>query len=334
MLGLAEPRPVDRLTLGAASLSLLAASAPLLVVVDDAHWLDTESQDALVFAARRLAADPVAMVFAAREGDVQRFAAEGIDELVVSGLESDHARSLLGERVSSSRVADELIESTGGNPLALLQLPQALSDAQLSGDEPLEQPIRVGAALERGFSRRVQILGEDVRLAALTVAADDSGDAAAIDTAVGSLGLAANNLTRAEDAGLLQRNGGQLGFSHPLVRSAVYHGAAPSERRRVHAALAAALADRDGERHAWHLAAAAVGAEYDGSRKARRRRPPSSRPWRIRLGSSGVRARCAPDRNRTGAGVAARRGRERRTTRRTPSPRRPTGGRGPGRSPA
>ncbi len=267
VLGLAEPRPVDRLTLGAASLSLLAASAPLLVVVDDAHWLDTESQDALVFAARRLAADPVAMVFAAREGDVQRFAAEGIDELVVSGLESDHARSLLGERVSSSRVADELIESTGGNPLALLQLPQALSDAQLSGDEPLEQPIRVGAALERGFSRRVQILGEDVRLAALTVAADDSGDAAAIDTAVGSLGLAANNLTRAEDAGLLQRNGGQLGFSHPLVRSAVYHGAAPSERRRVHAALAAALADRDGERHAWHLAAAAVGADTTAAAK-------------------------------------------------------------------
>jgi DNA-binding CsgD family transcriptional regulator len=259
VLGLSEPRPVDRLTLGTATLSLLAAAAPLTMLVDDAHWLDSESQDALVFAARRLAADPIAIIFAAREGDLRRFDAEGLDELIIRGLQHDHARALLDERVSSPRVADALVASTEGNPLALLELPGILSAAQLAGDEPLEQPLRVGDAIERGFSRRVQLLGEDARLAAVTVAADDSGDAAAITAAVESLGLGIDDLVRAEDAGVLRRVGTQLRFSHPLVGSAVYHGAAPSERRRVHAALAAVLAGRDDERQAWHLAAAAVG---------------------------------------------------------------------------
>jgi DNA-binding CsgD family transcriptional regulator len=185
-------------------------------------------------------------------------------------LAQDHARALLGDRVSSPAVADELIERTGGNPLALLELPEALSAAQLAGDEPLEQPLKVGAAIERGFSRRVQLLGENARLATLTVAADDSGDALAIAGAVVALGLTSDDLTRAEDAGLLRREGTHLGFSHPLVGSAVYHGAAPSERRLVHAALADVLAESDDERHAWHLAAAAVADDPEAAGKLER----------------------------------------------------------------
>ncbi len=121
-LGITPTRPVDRLTIGAATLSLLAASAPILVLVDDAHWLDAASQSALVFAARRLASDPVAMLFAAREGDAREFDAPGLDELRVAGLPRDEARVLLGNRVPSPQVADRLIEQTAGNPLALLEL--------------------------------------------------------------------------------------------------------------------------------------------------------------------------------------------------------------------
>jgi DNA-binding CsgD family transcriptional regulator len=257
-LGLSPPQPVDRLLLGGATLALLAAAAPLLVVVDDAQWLDAGSQDALVFAARRLAADPVAILFAARDGDARHFDAEGIESLTLSGLPSESALTLLGDRVSSVRVAHELVERTGGNPLALVELPATLSEAQLSGSEPLEEPLRVGAAIERGFSRRVQLLGEKARFAVLTAAADSSGDVSIVTSVVG-----AAELDRAEDAGLLRQRDGRLEFCHPLVRSAVYHGAAPSERRCAHAALAEASRGRDEERRVWHLAAAAVGEDAE-----------------------------------------------------------------------
>jgi DNA-binding CsgD family transcriptional regulator len=262
LLGLTEPRPLDRLTIGAACLSLLAAAAdrrPLVVVVDDAHWLDPASQDALAFVARRLGSDPIAMLLAARDDEAPRFAGPGIDELPLAGLAHEDARALLAGHTASERVADELIERTAGNPLALLTLPAALSAAQLRGDEPLERPLRVGTVVERGFSRRVMLLGEQARLALVVVAGDDSRDGTVIAAALAKLDLSDQVLEQAEDAGLLCRQGTHLDFVHPLIASAVYHGAAPSERRAVHAALAGAFTDRDPERHAWHLATAAVG---------------------------------------------------------------------------
>ena len=161
-LALGPPRPADRLALGAASLGLLAAAAGeglLLVLVDDAHWLDAASRDALLFAARRLGADTVALILAARDGEQVPFDPGGVAALVLSGLGRKDAAALL-DGVLADDALDTLIELTQGNPLALIELPATLSEAQLHGRAPLEQPVRVGAGLERAFARRALVLGE------------------------------------------------------------------------------------------------------------------------------------------------------------------------------
>ena len=262
ILGAASVRAPDRLTIGGATLALLAAAAdarPLLVLVDDAQWLDAESQAALAFVARRLGADPVAIIFAARDGEQATFAGDGIPELRLAGLARADALELLRGHVPSAEVAEALVELTGGNPLALLELPAAVTPEQLAGTAPLEDPLPVAPAVEEAFARRAFRLGEDVRLALVVIAGDDLGDEALVAGALAQLGLEAGLLDRAEDDGLLRRTPGGIAFRHPLVRSAVYHAAAPSERRRAHAALAAAFADVDDDRRAWHLAAAAAG---------------------------------------------------------------------------
>ncbi len=262
ILGAARARPPDRLTIGGATLALLAAAAdarPLLVLVDDAQWLDAESQAALAFAARRVGSDAVAILFAARDGERATFIGEGIPELRLTGLARPDALELLDGRVPSPQVADTLVDRTGGNPLALLELPAAVTPEQLAGTAPLDDPLPVAPAVEEAFARRAFRLGEDVRLALVVTAADDLGDDALVAGALAQLGLGAAHLDSAEDDGLLRRTPGRVAFRHPLVRSAVYHAAAPSERRRAHAALAAAYTDVDDDRGAWHLAAAAVG---------------------------------------------------------------------------
>ena len=263
-LALAPPRPVDRFALGAATLALLAAAADdglLLVLVDDAHWLDTASRDALMFAARRLAADPVALIFAARDGEPASFDPATLDTLVLAGLGRDDAASLLGDAVAPAMVAT-LVQLTRGNPLALLELPSTLSDRQLLGREPIEQPLRVSARVESAFARRALVLGEEVRRALLVAAADDSGLFAVVDAACRTIGTSADDLRSAEAAELLRVEGPRIDFEHPLVRASIYQGAAPSERRDVHRALATAFKGRDEFRRAWHAAAAASG--YDG----------------------------------------------------------------------
>jgi DNA-binding CsgD family transcriptional regulator len=247
--------------MGAASLALLAAAAGegmLLVLVDDAHWLDAASRDALLFAARRLGADPVALIFAARDDEPVPFEPGGVAALVLSGLRRDDAAALLDGVVADDALAT-LIELTRGNPLALLELPATLSEAQLHGRAPLEQPLRVGAGIQRAFARRALVLGESTRRALLVAAADDSGSVAVVEAACPALGAGGADLRRAEDADLVQLDGSHIAFRHPLVRAAVYHGAAPSERRDAHRALADVLEGRDDFRHAWHSAAAAAG---------------------------------------------------------------------------
>ena len=260
-LALGPARPVDRFALGAASLGLLAAAAGdgmLLLLVDDAHWLDAASRDALLFAARRLGADPVALIFAARDDEQVPFEPGGVAALVLSGLRHEDAAALL-DGVVADDALDALIELTRGNPLALLELPATLSEAQLHGRAPLEQPLRVGAGIQRAFARRALMLGESTRRALLVAAADDSGSVAVVEAACPALGAGGGDLRRAEDADLLHLDGPQIAFRHPLVRAAVYHGAAPSERRDAHRALADVLEGRDHFRHAWHSAAAAAG---------------------------------------------------------------------------
>lgn len=260
-LALGPPRPADRFALGTASLTLLAAAADkgmLLLLIDDAHWLDAASRDALLFTARRLDADAVALVFAARDGEPVAFEAAGVEELVLAGLGDDDAAALLDGLVAPETVG-RLVDMTNGNPLALLELPSTLSDAQLRGSAPLEHPLRVGAGVQRGFARRALLLGERARRALLVAAADDSGSTETVEAACRSLGAGMADLVRAEEADLIRMDGSEIAFRHPLVRAALYHGAAPSERRDAHRALADVLEGRDEFRHAWHSAAATAG---------------------------------------------------------------------------
>jgi DNA-binding CsgD family transcriptional regulator len=271
-LGLGPAEAHDRFAVGAATLSLLAAAAeekPLFVVVDDAHWLDRSSQDALVFATRRLKADRVALLCAAREGDERPFEAPGLESVSLSGLPREAAISLVLEtrRLDvASEVAERLYEATHGNPLALIELPGMLSAEQLNGVAPLGDPLPVGSTLEPAFARRAEALPESSRRALLVAAVSTSSEVATVVAGIVAFGLSAEALEPAEDVGLVRLLDGRLEFRHPLVRSAVYHAAAPSARRAAHRALADALAGSpQTELRAWHLAGAAIGLDDEAA---------------------------------------------------------------------
>jgi DNA-binding CsgD family transcriptional regulator len=264
-LGLGPAGVDDRFTIGAATLSLVAAAAeanPLLVIVDDAHWLDRSSQDALLFATKRLEADRVVLLYAVREGEERSFAPPGIDSITLGGLEREAAAGLLarnGEIGVAVDVAERLHAATGGNPLALIELPRLLSAEQLAGNAPLEDPLPAGSSVERSFAGRLDALPESSRRALLVAAVSVSNAVEAIMPALGAMELDGSALEPAEDAGLVRVADGRVEFRHPLVRSTVYHTAAPSERRFVHRTFAQALADdAHAEERAWHLAAAAL----------------------------------------------------------------------------
>jgi DNA-binding CsgD family transcriptional regulator len=271
-LGLGPAEAHDRFAVGAATLSLLAAAAedrPLLVLVDDAQWLDRSSQDALVFAMRRLKADRVALLCAAREGDERRFEAPGVESIALTGLPREAAIRLVLEKrqvAVASKVAERLYEATHGNPLALIELPGMLTAAQLEGVAPLGDPLPAGSTVERAFARRAEALSESSRRALLVAAVSSSSEVETVVAAIVALGLPVEALEPAEDAGLLRLVERRLEFRHPLVRSAVYHAAAPSARRAAHRALADALAGSPQvELRAWHLAAAAMGQDDEAA---------------------------------------------------------------------
>ncbi|MFC7106463.1 ATP-binding protein [Nonomuraea rubra] len=291
--GLGEPVEGDRFLVSVAVLSLLSEAAeerPLLCLVDDAHWLDGGSADALAFVARRLEAEGVVLLFAARDEEpgppsrtgtgpptaralhppagpplagtgVPRPLA-GLPELRLGGLDAGAAQALLAERTSVSlapEVAALLVTSTAGNPLGLLELPGSLSAEQLAGTRPLPERLPVGEVVEQVFLARVRRLGAPAQTLLLIAAAEDSGDVGLVLRAARTLALAPDALDEAEHAGLVRVDGGALTFRHPLVRSAVYRGATFLQRQAVEQALAAVLADEDADRRAWHLAAAATG---------------------------------------------------------------------------
>ena len=256
--GLSEGAVPDRLFVGLAVLSLLADFAgerPLVCVIDDAQWLDHASAQALGLVARRLLAESVLMLFAAREsGEALR----GLPELVVEGLPASDARELLQSVVPGgldAPVGDRIVAETRGNPLALLELPRGLTPAQLAGGFGLPAPSLAGR-LEEEFAQRLDTLPADTRRLVLLAAAEPIGDPALVWRAAARLAINGAALAPAERAGLLEIGVG-VRFRHPLVRSAIYGAASPAERREAHRALAAATdAVTDPDRRAWHAAQA------------------------------------------------------------------------------
>ncbi|HTT29730.1 MAG TPA: AAA family ATPase [Solirubrobacteraceae bacterium] len=263
-LGLAIGEGANRFLVSAGVLSLLAAAAesrPVLCVVDDAQWLDAPSADALVFAARRLVAEGVAMVFGARDGEPARFDGAGLDEHVVAGLDRQSAAMLLGRgaRQLEPSVRERLLADAGGNPLALLELPSALSGAQAAGREPLPEALPLSACLRTVFMQRIERLSGPARAALLVAGAADATELGAIRRAISDLELPEDALDPAEAIGLVRTDGATLAFRHPLVRAAVYESATAGQRQQVHAALARALrGGPDGARALWHQAMAAA----------------------------------------------------------------------------
>ena len=255
----------DRFLVYSATLSLIAEAAetqPVLCVVDDAQWLDEGSAHALLFTARRLGVERVAMLFAAREDDEEDFEAPGLPALSVTGLDPAAAHALLEESAGGRvhpDVAAQLLAATGGNPLALVELPTALTAGALSGQEPLPGSLPVTEGVERAFLDRVRRLPASAQTLLLVAAAEGTGDLATIQSASASLDCGSAALEAAEQSGLVLTRGGRLEFRHPLVRSSVYGAATTSARQAAHDALARCLAALgDSERSAWHSAAAAV----------------------------------------------------------------------------
>jgi DNA-binding CsgD family transcriptional regulator len=267
-LGLASSTGSDRLLISAAVLGLLAAAAedrPVLCVVDDAQWLDRPSADALVFAARRLQAERLAMLFGAREAEVRRFEAAGVPDLALTGLDPPSAAAVLaavlaaGECSAAGEVLDRLLAEAGGNPLALLELPRGLSRAQLEGRAALPDAIPLSPQLEGVFRQRIGRLPQTAQTSLLIAAADTTGDMPAVLRAMARLGLPVDALDPAEGAVLVRISGATITFRHPLVRSALYQGATLSQRQRVHAALAGAFSGEEhADRRVWHLALATL----------------------------------------------------------------------------
>ena len=261
VFGLTAGAPPDRFLVGLAVLSLLSEVAeehPLLGVVDDAQWLDQASALTLAFVARRLQAEPVGMVFAAREpGEELRHLAV----LEVPGLVDGDARALLGSAVGfvlDERVRDRIVAETRGNPLALLELPRGLTATNLAGGFGVPAADALPGRIEASFVRRLEPLPAETRRLLLLAAAEPVGDPLLLWRAAERLGIGPAAAVGAEEDGLLVI-AERVMFRHPLVRSAMYRAAPADERRAVHLALGEATdAEADPDRRAWHLAAAAA----------------------------------------------------------------------------
>ena len=252
----------DRFAVGAGLLTLLAAQSetrPLCLVIDDAHQLDQPSQDALLFVARRLLADPIALVVGVREDEPCRLADPTLPRLRLSGLDEDAARALArsaGADVAGS-VVEQVLELSLGNPLAIREL---VLDPSARRFDPLRLTGNLPRTLIRAYTRRVDELSARGALAA-RCAAVVGGDLAVTTLACAQLAVPVEALSEAEIAGLLTVTGDRVEFRHPLVRSALYATTDPGMRRRLHAAAARALAGGDDDRRVWHLSEAVLGTD-------------------------------------------------------------------------
>jgi DNA-binding CsgD family transcriptional regulator len=254
----------DVFLVGLAALTLLGQAArerPLLCVVDDAQWIDQESINVLSFVARRVYADQIALLFAVREPSESPVRVDGLPDLHLRGLDDRDALELLGSVAGESLgplLATRIVSETHGNPLALVELGGEVTADHLAG-APITEPLPVSDLVEARFLRQVRALQRDTQLLLLVAAADGVGDPATVLRAGEALGIAADALTPAEAAGLVIATP-VVAFRHPLMRTAIYHGATLSDRRRVHGALAAVFdGEGDADRRAWHAAESVLG---------------------------------------------------------------------------
>ena len=253
----------ERFAVGAGTLNLLAAyaeQAPLAILIDDAHWLDASSAQALLFAFRRLVADPIAVLIAVREGERSLLDGADLPTLRLDGLSTDESALLLQELTPEA--ARRVHDATAGNPLGMLELAADPADLLLA---PEGAPLLVSARIAGAFLRRAHQLDDAARRALVLAATSDTGDLAVLGLAASRIGIEIAALDAVERAGLVSIGAGSIEFRHPLVRSAVYADAPAAQRREAHRALAAALPDRDVDRRAWHLAAAATGFDESAS---------------------------------------------------------------------
>jgi DNA-binding CsgD family transcriptional regulator len=264
-LGLGPPVVPDRFAAYAATLGLITAAArrgPLLIVVDDVHWIDTPSAEALGFCARRLGDDPVGLVIATRADEPVRVDVARLEEVRLRGLADAEAEDVL-RAATPGRLAPEiarrLTAAARGNPLALWELPALLDPDQLAGTAPLPEPLRPGEAVTRAFGRRIQALPEPARRAAVLAACSRDGALAVIGRALREWGRTPADLEPAEAARLVEISAERARFRHPLLRAVTLELASPAARREAHRALARALDPDDVEPRGWHLALAAAG---------------------------------------------------------------------------
>lgn len=256
----AGPAP-DRFLIGLAVLTLLSEVAdeqPLICLVDDQQWLDQASAQVLAFVARRLVAESVGLVFAAR---VPGRDLADLPKLRVGGLADADARALLDTVLTGpldARVRDQIVAETRGNPLALTELPRGRTAHQLAGGFGLPSAVRLSGSIEDNFRQRISALPEPTRMLLLLAAAEPAGDPALTWKAAAQLGIDADAAAPAVDTGLVEFDR-RVRFRHPLARSAAYHSRSLQQRQQIHRALAEAtdpLSDPD--RRAWHLANAAT----------------------------------------------------------------------------
>jgi DNA-binding CsgD family transcriptional regulator len=257
----AGPAP-DRFLVGLAVLGLLsevAGEQPVLCVADDAQWLDRASAQLLAFVARRLGAEPVGLVFGTRVAGGEL---AGLPELAVAGLPEADARALLDAVLTGpidARVRDQIVAETGGNPLALLELPRVATPAELAGGFGMPGALPLAGRIEDSFRRQIDALPAQARRLLLVAAADPTGDPVLVWRAAGRLGIGTQAAGPTAEAGLAEF-GARVRFRHPLMRSAAYRSAPEQDRQEAHRALAEAtdpVADPD--RRAWHRAQAAPG---------------------------------------------------------------------------
>jgi DNA-binding CsgD family transcriptional regulator len=263
-LGLSKDEVLpERFAVAAGTHGLLTTAAEhgaLLLLVDDLHWVDHSSLEALTFALRRLGSDAIACVMTMRSGAA---APSGLPFHDVAGLGYEAAEQLIQDAAGhrpAPAVIRRLHTETGGNPLALVELSAALTAGQLAGVELLEMPLEPGAAIRQRFAERLDRLSLSARAALVVAAAASQCSAAEVTAAAGRIyGGASQGLGEAETAEVVRITSQGVEFSHPLFRSVAYHTVAPAQRRAAHQALAEVLAVRDAERAAWHRAAAATG---------------------------------------------------------------------------